>query len=139
MYARQWMTVFAESLRLGMKSSRTERTRGRSARSCSSPKGGRKDTEGIIEEHHNFFDEEEDDDSSTGSSETDALLSYQNNREPQFPEEDDDDPLGEDHDDPTKDNHHHCTCSPRCYLDTTMAESLELIEKITQTKQPIGI
>lgn len=150
MYARQWMAVFAESLRLGMEPSRIGRTRehthGRRARSCSSPDGGRKATGGIIDEPHNFYDEEgdADDDSSTEQSETDALLSYQNSGDPPFPEEDDDNlhnenPLGEDHDDSTEDDRHHCTCSPRCCLDTTMAESLELIEKITQTKQPIGI
>jgi hypothetical protein len=141
MYARQWMAVFAESLRLGMKPSRTdtklgsEHERGRRTRSS-----GRKDMDGIHEEPHNFYDEDED---STELSETDALLSFRNDGDPLFPEEDDtlhdDDPLGEDHDDLTEDDHHHCTCSPRCCLDTTMAESLALIEKITQTKQPIGI
>merc|ERR1712238_62353 len=32
-----------------------------------------------------------------------------------------------------------CHCSPKCCLDTTLEESLTLIERITKTTRPIGI
>eukprot|EP00536_Pseudo-nitzschia_multiseries_P018427 jgi/Psemu1/264876/estExt_Genewise1Plus.C_25140001 len=72
MYARQWMAVFAESLRLGMNQRRPLGT-------------------------------------------------------PKVPQS------------KCNDSSYHCTCSPKCCLDTTIAESVALIERITQTKKPIGI
>jgi len=130
MYARQWMAVFAESLRLGMKP-----TKAASKRACSK---SHKRSPKSAEETFNFYDE---DDSSSTPAETDALLPSRvvEEEEEDVYENDDDDSLDVDREDPLEDDQNHCTCSPRCCLDTTMAESLKLIEKITQTKHPIGI
>ncbi len=138
MYARQWMAVFAEALRLGMKQPQ------KGGKRCS-----RKNPNRESNTTKTFFDDEKDYRYS-GSSETDALLSpgramqYVFEGEEKFDEEDSD---GEEYDDlfesdrydPLEDDNNHCTCSPRCCLDTTMAESLQIIERITQTKEPIGI
>lgn len=140
MYARQWMAVFAEALRLGMKKPRKKtRCRNKNRQSNATTRS--------------FFDDEKED-SDSGMSETDALLSpgkqkqYVVEAEDVFEDEncvdnsegeDVDDILENDCYDPLEDDNNHCTCSPRCCLDTTMAESLKIIERITQTKEPIGI
>ena len=126
MYARQWMAVFAESLRLGMKKPRKKR-----------------------KPRNNFYDEDED--ASSGLGETDALLSphrerwYGLEKEDSFDDsdsfdyEDSDDDYEDFLERDLEDDNNACTCSPRCCLDFTMAESVKIIERITKTKQPIGI
>jgi len=138
MYARQWMAVFAEALRLGMK---TKQKGGK--------RSGHKNPNRESCTTKSFFDDEKED-SYSGSSETDALLSPGREMQDVLEEEekfDDEDSDEEEYDDllesdcydPLEDDNHHCTCSPRCCLDTTMAESLQIIERITKTKEPIGI
>jgi len=124
MYARQWMAVFAESLRLGMKppSQNSNSTGHNNNIDSIDDISGKNNDE---EEKFNFYDEDEYD-------EVDALL-------PQRRQDQQNDPVDKNRDLPLEDDHDHYTCAPRACLDTAMEESLRLIEKITQSKQPIGI
>lgn len=121
MYARQWMAVFSEALRLGMKPSSRNSGVDKGKQACRA--NGVDETDDNTEEedeHYNFYDEDE-----YESEESEAMVS------PRRREEETKDPV--------EDDRNHCTCSPRCCLNTTLAESLRMIEQITQTKQPVGI
>lgn len=143
MYARQWIAVFAESLRLGMDPKvMTPMCSQTDSNTSSNIIDNNNDNHyhcsdnsrnhNLDGETHNFYDDDALDENA-------ALLSSRGREE-------DEDPLYtgtnyvDNHEDPAEDDgHFHCTCSPKCYLDTTIAESVALIERITQTKQPIGI
>jgi len=134
MYARQWMAVFAESLLLGMDPQPAGSHK--SSQSNYSNKENHFANTRTDRDSHNFY--ESDDDGRTPD-ENAALL-------PLTGREEDDDPFAsaakhtDFHDEATEDDSSlHCTCSPKCCLDTTIAESVALIERITKTKQPIGI
>ena len=194
MYARQWMSVFSESLRLGMKARPSMKSSlspsaspsvsafdtgstycATAATDTNTNTGGATPTTPNMysdyandnyseynsdykfsneqqqqqqdKQQHNFYDDDyyndDNDDCDDGFNEEAALLPLRQQQQQQNPYAyDDDDQFIDDayhNNDKEEDDNDMCHCSPKCCLDTSLEKSLALIEKITQTIQPIGI
>lgn len=141
MYARQWMAVFAESLQLGMKAHLLDPTQTAHCRCRMESPGAATCSSADDEDFSNFYDDDDDDIPGEDAALFPLLeTEHEDDTDRIYPTDHVDNNKNDFDADPGEDDgHFHCTCSPKCFLDTTMAESLALIERITQTKQPIGI